>query len=135
FTSKKSIGKGSQRKKTTDNSQETVDVSEGSEPEPVKRKTSSRRVAKKKVKIFVADNIIPDPDVALELGKSISITKAEEEEAAKQVHATYARIVIESILESTKKKTRRSSKVFHLLLQKNKRLKTLCNVLKKARRQ
>ncbi|GKD43076.1 hypothetical protein Tco_1267721, partial [Tanacetum coccineum] len=31
---KKSRGKGSQRKKTVDDSQETVDVSEESEPEP-----------------------------------------------------------------------------------------------------
>ncbi|GJZ51413.1 hypothetical protein Tco_0605928 [Tanacetum coccineum] len=66
---KKSIGKGSQGKKTADDSQETVDVSKESEPEPepVKRKTASRRVGKKKVTIFADDNIIPDPDVALEL--------------------------------------------------------------------
>ncbi|GJS03017.1 hypothetical protein Tco_0463071 [Tanacetum coccineum] len=51
-----------------------------------------RRVVKKKVSIFTDDNIIPDPDVALELGKSISLTKAAEEEAVRQVHATHARI-------------------------------------------
>ncbi|GJW10417.1 hypothetical protein Tco_1576244, partial [Tanacetum coccineum] len=47
---KKSIGKGSQRRKTADDSQEIVDVSEESnpEPEPAKRKTASRRVVKKK---------------------------------------------------------------------------------------
>ncbi|GKB24055.1 hypothetical protein Tco_0863456, partial [Tanacetum coccineum] len=39
------------------------------------------------------DNIIPKPDLALELGKSISLTKAEEEVVAKEVHATHARIV------------------------------------------
>ncbi|GKD92568.1 hypothetical protein Tco_1372405, partial [Tanacetum coccineum] len=46
---KKSRGKGSQRKNIVDDSQETVDVSEEyePEPEPVKRKTASRRVAKK----------------------------------------------------------------------------------------
>ncbi|GJT35735.1 hypothetical protein Tco_0926154 [Tanacetum coccineum] len=80
------------------------------EPEPVKRKIASRRVVKKKVTISDADNIIPDPDVALELGKSISITEAEEEEAAKQVHATHARIVTESVPESAKKKTSRSTR-------------------------
>ncbi|GKB81074.1 hypothetical protein Tco_0947969, partial [Tanacetum coccineum] len=77
---KKSRGKGSQRKKTTDDSQETVDVSEESkpEPEPVKRKTSSKRRAKKKITLSADDNIIyDDPDTALELGKSISKTKAE----------------------------------------------------------
>ncbi|GKB71610.1 hypothetical protein Tco_0933022 [Tanacetum coccineum] len=75
------------------------------EPEPVKRKTASRRVAKKKVIIFADDNIIPDPDVALELSKSISLAEVEEEEEAKQVYATHARIVTESVLESAKKKT------------------------------
>ncbi|GJT76468.1 hypothetical protein Tco_1043193 [Tanacetum coccineum] len=48
---------------------------------------------------------IKDNDVALELGKSISVTEAEEEEAARQVHATHARIVTESKPEPTKKKT------------------------------
>ncbi|GKB77871.1 hypothetical protein Tco_0944766 [Tanacetum coccineum] len=97
---KKSRGKGSQGKKTINVSQETVDVSEESEPEPepVKKKTSSRRVVKKNVIISAADNIIPDPDVALELGKSISLTEAAKEEAARRVHATHARIMIESVL-------------------------------------
>ncbi|GJU49530.1 hypothetical protein Tco_1219085 [Tanacetum coccineum] len=109
---KKSRGKGSQRKKTADDSQETVDVSEESEPEPesVKRKTSSKRRVKKKVTLSADDNIISDdPDTALELGKSISKTKAEEAEAARQVHATHARIVTESVPEPTKR--RKSGKV------------------------
>nr|GEW53439.1 retrovirus-related Pol polyprotein from transposon TNT 1-94 [Tanacetum cinerariifolium] len=63
-----------------------------------------KRLVKKKVTIYVDDNIIPDPYVALELGKSISITEAEEEEAARQVHATQARIVTESVPEPAKKK-------------------------------
>nr|GEU84638.1 copia protein [Tanacetum cinerariifolium] len=90
--SKKSKGKGSQRKKTANDSQETVDVSEESEPkpEPVKRKTSGKRRVKKKVTMSTDDNIIADdPETALELGKSISKTKAEEAEAARQVHATH----------------------------------------------
>ncbi|GKB52819.1 hypothetical protein Tco_0903572 [Tanacetum coccineum] len=109
---KKSRGKGSQRKKTADDSQETVDVSEESEPEPelVKRKTSSKRRVKKKVTLSADDNIISDdPDTALELGKSISKTEAEEAEAARQVHATHARIVTESVPEPTKR--RKSGKV------------------------
>ncbi|GJY50139.1 hypothetical protein Tco_0440095 [Tanacetum coccineum] len=108
---KKSRGKGSQRKKTTDDSQETVDVSKESKPEhePVKKKTASRRVVKKKVTISTDDNIIPDPDVALELGKSISLAEAKEEEVAKQVYATNARIVTESVPEPTRR--RKSSKV------------------------
>ncbi|GJT22043.1 hypothetical protein Tco_0891980 [Tanacetum coccineum] len=103
---KKSRGKGSQGKKTVDDSQETVDVSEESEPElePVKKKTASRRVVKKKIIVFADDNIILGPDVALELGKSISLAEAEEEEAEKQVHASHVRIVTESLPESAKKK-------------------------------
>ncbi|GJR59508.1 hypothetical protein Tco_1501670 [Tanacetum coccineum] len=66
---------------------------------------ASRRVVKKKVTISANDNIIPDPDVALELGKSISITEAKEEEAARQVHATHARILTESVPKPAKKKT------------------------------
>ncbi|GKF31939.1 hypothetical protein Tco_0101737 [Tanacetum coccineum] len=106
---KKSRGKGSQRKKTADDSQETVDVSEKSkpEPEPVKRKTSSKRRVKKKVTLFADDNIITnDPDTALELSKSISKTEAKEAEAARQVHV---RIVTESVPELTKR--RKSGKV------------------------
>ncbi|GKA34081.1 putative reverse transcriptase domain-containing protein [Tanacetum coccineum] len=57
------------------------------------RKTSSRRVVKKKATISVDDNIVPKPDIALELGKSISLTKAEEEAAARQVHAAHASLV------------------------------------------
>ncbi|GKF19294.1 hypothetical protein Tco_0067932, partial [Tanacetum coccineum] len=98
-------GKGSQGKKSVDVSQETVDISGKSEPEPAKRRTTSRRVVKKKVTISADDNIIPDPDIALELRKSISITEAKEEEAARQVYATHARIVTESVLEPAKKKT------------------------------
>ncbi|GKA00047.1 hypothetical protein Tco_0672597 [Tanacetum coccineum] len=101
-------------KKTADEYQETVDVSEESEPEPepAKKKTASRRLVKKKVTLSADDNIISDnPDVALELAKSISQTKAEEAEAARQVHATHARIMTESVHESTKKKSGgRSSK-------------------------
>nr|GEV95911.1 retrovirus-related Pol polyprotein from transposon TNT 1-94 [Tanacetum cinerariifolium] len=85
---KKSRGKGSQRKKTVDDSQETVDVSEEFEPEPksIKRKTSSKRRVKKKVTLSANDKIIfDDPDTALELGKSISQTKAKEAEEARQL--------------------------------------------------
>ncbi|GKB08425.1 hypothetical protein Tco_0836709 [Tanacetum coccineum] len=76
---KKTRGKGSQRKKTDDDSQETVDVSKESEPEPepVKRNTSSKRRVKKKVTLSADDNIISDdPETALKLGKSINIMQA-----------------------------------------------------------
>nr|GEZ46502.1 hypothetical protein [Tanacetum cinerariifolium] len=74
---KKSRDKGLQRKKTADESQETVDVSEESEskpePEPVKRKTSSKRRVNKKVTLSVDDKIVfDDPDTALELGKIVT---------------------------------------------------------------
>ncbi|GJS88908.1 hypothetical protein Tco_0771544 [Tanacetum coccineum] len=104
---KKSRDKGSQRKKTTDDSQETIDVSEESEPEPesVKRKTSIKRRVKKKVTLSADDNIISDDfDTALELGKSMSQTKAKESEAARQVHATHARMVTESVPDPTRRR-------------------------------
>ncbi|GJR88294.1 hypothetical protein Tco_0212305 [Tanacetum coccineum] len=67
---KKSRGKGSQGKKTTDTPVTDIDVSEEYEPEPAKKKTSSKRRVKKKVTMSTDDNIISDdPDVALELGK------------------------------------------------------------------
>ncbi|GKF87794.1 hypothetical protein Tco_0258671, partial [Tanacetum coccineum] len=66
--------------------------SRGKEP-LIRRKTSSRRVGKKKATISVDDNIIPEPGITLELGKSISLTEAEEEAAARQVHATHASLV------------------------------------------
>ncbi|GKB30550.1 hypothetical protein Tco_0869951 [Tanacetum coccineum] len=76
------------------------------EPEPATKKTFSKRRFKKKVTLSADDNIISDdPDVALELGKSISQTEVEEAEAARQVHATHARIVTESIPKSLKKKS------------------------------
>nr|GEY14122.1 hypothetical protein [Tanacetum cinerariifolium] len=51
-----------------------------------------RRVVKKKVKITADDNIVPEPDVALQLGRSMSLTKAAVEETARQIYATHARI-------------------------------------------
>ncbi|GJX59583.1 hypothetical protein Tco_0290973 [Tanacetum coccineum] len=101
---KKCRGKGSQGKKTTDTPVVDVDVSEESDSKPTRKRTASRRVVKKKVIIYAANNIIPDPDVTLELGKSISLTEAAEEEAARQFHATHARIVTESEPEPAKKK-------------------------------
>ncbi|GJW50424.1 hypothetical protein Tco_0091775 [Tanacetum coccineum] len=74
---KKSRGKGSKGKKTTEESQETIDVSEESELElePAKKKTSSKRGVKKKVTLSTDDNIISDdPNAALELAKSICNT-------------------------------------------------------------
>nr|GEX62816.1 hypothetical protein [Tanacetum cinerariifolium] len=65
-------GKGSKGKKTAKESQETVDVSEESKPEPelAKKKTASIRVVKKKVTLSADDNIITDDlDAALELAK------------------------------------------------------------------
>nr|GEU91567.1 putative ribonuclease H-like domain-containing protein [Tanacetum cinerariifolium] len=73
---------------------------------PKKKQRQSKRRVKKKVTLSADDNIISDdPDAALELAKSISQTKAEEAEAARKVHATHSRSVIESIFKSTKKKS------------------------------
>ncbi|GKG11788.1 hypothetical protein Tco_0346025, partial [Tanacetum coccineum] len=84
--------------------EESVDMSGESEPEPlIRRKTSSRRV-KKKATISVDDSIVPEPDIALALGKSISLTKVEEEVTARQVHATYARIISEFVPEPARRR-------------------------------
>nr|GEU50301.1 ribonuclease H-like domain-containing protein [Tanacetum cinerariifolium] len=102
---KKGRGKGSKGKKTAKESQETIDVSEKSKPEPAKKKTARRRVVKKKVTLSADNKIISDdPNVAMELAKSISQTEAEKAEAARKVHATHARIMTKSIFESAKKK-------------------------------
>ncbi|GJQ90803.1 hypothetical protein Tco_0001942 [Tanacetum coccineum] len=120
---KKSRGKGSQGKKSADPTEESVDMSDESESEPlIRRKTSSRRV-KKKATILVNDNIVPEPDIALELGKSISLTEAEEEAAARQVHATHARIVSESVPEPARR--RRSDIAISKTTQKLKGIQTL----------
>ncbi|GKC74404.1 hypothetical protein Tco_1120287, partial [Tanacetum coccineum] len=59
--------------------EESVDVFDESEPEPlIRRKTSRRRVVKKKATISVDDNIIPEP-ASLVLGKSYRIAEAVED--------------------------------------------------------
>ncbi|GJX88783.1 hypothetical protein Tco_0340797 [Tanacetum coccineum] len=110
FAPKKSRGKGSQGNKTVDDSQETIDVSEDSKPEPgpATKKTSSKRRVKNKVTLSADDNIISDdPNAALELAKSISQIEAKEAEAVRKVYATHARVVTES---AKKKSGGRSSK-------------------------
>ncbi|GJZ86722.1 hypothetical protein Tco_0658332, partial [Tanacetum coccineum] len=97
---KKSRGKGSQGNKSAT----TVDVCDKSDSETARKQTGSRRVIKKKVSISAEDNIIPKPDVALELGKSMSLTEAAEEEAARKVHATHERIVTESNPEPARRR-------------------------------
>ncbi|GJT20869.1 hypothetical protein Tco_0890806 [Tanacetum coccineum] len=94
---KKTKGKGLQGKKSGVTLKPTsAEISYDSDLESAKRQTSSRRTSKKKVSISADDNIIQEPDVSLELGKSISLTEAEEEEAARRVHATHERLVTES---------------------------------------
>ncbi|GJY47269.1 hypothetical protein Tco_0436332 [Tanacetum coccineum] len=72
---KKSKGKGSQGKKQT-------------------------VTPKKKSSIFTDDNIIHEPDVALELGKSISKTEAEIAKEASRVHETHKRLVTEKLINT-----------------------------------
>ncbi|GJZ04269.1 hypothetical protein Tco_0537544 [Tanacetum coccineum] len=62
---------------------------------------------KKIVLISAADNIIPEQNVALELGKSTSLAAAEEEEAGRHVHATNERLMMESDPEPARRSTRR----------------------------
>nr|GEY60008.1 hypothetical protein [Tanacetum cinerariifolium] len=50
-------------------------------------------IPKKKSFIFVDDNIIPEPDVALELGQSISKTRADIAEEERHLHEIHERLV------------------------------------------
>ncbi|GJV18624.1 hypothetical protein Tco_1367644 [Tanacetum coccineum] len=70
---------------------------------------------KKKSSIFVKDNIIPEPDVVLELGKSMSKTKAKISEEERRLHETHEHLVIakatgvdESDCKHANRTTRRS---------------------------
>nr|GEX18814.1 hypothetical protein [Tanacetum cinerariifolium] len=58
-----------------------------------KRKVAQIITPKKKGLITADDYIIPEPDVAFELGKSISKTEAKIIEEAMRVHETYERLV------------------------------------------
>ncbi|GJW13543.1 hypothetical protein Tco_0017676 [Tanacetum coccineum] len=99
---KKTRGKGSQGKKSNVTPKPvSVEVSNESDLDPVTRRTSSKRISKKKVSISADDNIIPELDVDLELGNSMSLTKAVEEDAARQVHATHKWIVTKSDPEAS----------------------------------
>ncbi|GKC55105.1 hypothetical protein Tco_1077850, partial [Tanacetum coccineum] len=70
-----------------------------------RRRAEAKRRVKKKVTLSADDNIISDDlDTALELDKSISQTEAKEAEAARQVHATHARIVTEYVLKPTRRR-------------------------------
>ncbi|GKA00173.1 hypothetical protein Tco_0672723 [Tanacetum coccineum] len=101
---KKRRGKGSQGKNTIDTPEATVDVSEESNFELARKRTANRRVIKKKVSIYVDDNIVLEPYVALELGKSMSLTEPAQEEALRLVHATHVRIVTESDPEPARRR-------------------------------
>ncbi|GKF26115.1 hypothetical protein Tco_0082009, partial [Tanacetum coccineum] len=63
---------------------------------------------KKKSSITVNDNIIPDPDEALKLGKSISKIKAEIAEKERQVHATHECLITEKQTNDDEDKVRLS---------------------------
>ncbi|GJX24395.1 hypothetical protein Tco_0228840 [Tanacetum coccineum] len=70
----KTRGKGSQGKKASVSPKPASD--EESDAKPAIKRMGYRRVIKKKVSISTYDNIIPKLDVALELGKSMSLTEA-----------------------------------------------------------
>ncbi|GJS95897.1 hypothetical protein Tco_0802865 [Tanacetum coccineum] len=101
----KNRSKGSQGKKATVSPKPaSVEESDEFDSEPAKKQTGNRRVIKKKVSISIDDNIIPEPDVPLELGKSMSLIEATEEEAARQVHATPKRIMTKSDSEPARRR-------------------------------
>ncbi|GJY75299.1 hypothetical protein Tco_0480415 [Tanacetum coccineum] len=62
-------------------------------PKEARKGTKVADAPKKKGSFTADDNIIPDPDVALKLGKYISKTKAEEHKEARKVHETHERLI------------------------------------------
>ncbi|GJU73020.1 hypothetical protein Tco_1264425 [Tanacetum coccineum] len=81
---KKSRGKGLQGKKTADTTEESVDVSDESDPEPlIRRKTSRRKVVKKKVTNISDAQHSTHPEPTLHgLENSISLVEAKKKLAA-----------------------------------------------------
>nr|GEW71397.1 hypothetical protein [Tanacetum cinerariifolium] len=71
-------------------------------PKKTRGKGSKRKkqtvTPKKKSSIFLEDNIILEPDVALELGKSISKTEAEIAEEERRLHETHERLVTAKLI-------------------------------------
>ncbi|GJW10916.1 hypothetical protein Tco_1576743 [Tanacetum coccineum] len=71
-------------------------------PKKARKGTKAANVPKKKDSLIFNDNIITDnPDVALELGKSISKSEAEEQEEARRVHETHKCLAISVIIKDT----------------------------------
>ncbi|GJT29145.1 hypothetical protein Tco_0909420 [Tanacetum coccineum] len=62
-------------------------------PKKARKRTKAIVTPKKKSSFTTDDNIIPDLDVALELGKSISKIKVEEHEEARKIHETHECLV------------------------------------------
>ncbi|GJV43079.1 copia protein [Tanacetum coccineum] len=68
-----------------------------------KRTKAATTTTMKESSLTIDDNIISkDPDVALELAKSMSKTEAEEQEAARLVHETHERIITKKPTERRK---------------------------------
>ncbi|GJT70112.1 hypothetical protein Tco_1029398 [Tanacetum coccineum] len=73
---------------------------------------------KKKIVITIDDNIITnDPDVAFELGKSISKTDAEVADETMRVHETHARLVIEKAT-SEEASEESSGELYHKVIRR-----------------
>ncbi|GKA00741.1 hypothetical protein Tco_0673406 [Tanacetum coccineum] len=70
----------------------------------IKYSTGKIPPKKSRGKMSQDDNIIPELDAALELGKSMSLTEAAKEEAARQVHVTHERILTESNPEPARRR-------------------------------
>ncbi|GKB94547.1 hypothetical protein Tco_0980684 [Tanacetum coccineum] len=64
-------------------------------PKKARKGMKTTDAPKKKGSITAVDNIIPNLEEALKLGKSINRTKVEEQEEARRVHETHERLVTE----------------------------------------
>ncbi|GKC93885.1 hypothetical protein Tco_1159327 [Tanacetum coccineum] len=68
----------------------------GVQQEKKKKDTTPR----KKSSITADDNILPDLDEAIKLGKSISLTEVEEQEEEHQLHETHTRLITEKVADT-----------------------------------
>ncbi|GKC62665.1 hypothetical protein Tco_1095263, partial [Tanacetum coccineum] len=91
---KKGGGKGSQGTKATVTPKKATTAPKKTLP---KKKESKNKVSHKQSSITAYDSILQDPNEALKLGKSVSLTEAEITEEHRRVHETYKCLVTERL--------------------------------------
>ncbi|GJU45261.1 retrotransposon protein, putative, ty1-copia subclass [Tanacetum coccineum] len=90
----KGRGKGAQGTKATITPKKATTAPKKTLP---KKKESKNKVSQKQSSITADDSILQDPNEALKLGKSVSLTEAEITEEHRRVHETYKCLVTERL--------------------------------------